>query len=217
MQAPPFPFVIIVEFICFVFSLLYLAKEKTGLYSYFKWILLLTVIVETVAYLMIVLLHQKTNHWFHNLYIPIDACITCYILHTLNKKYFNTKPLIIIGLSIFFILFFYESIVSNFKAFSSLSKGFVSVFFAVLCCLYYYYLLKQDEYINLAKHPPFWIITGCFFFYFGRTACNFFYNYLVTINQKTGNPIRYFIFIVLNFILYSSWGYAFICKYRQKK
>lgn len=217
MNVPPFPFAIIVEFICLVFSLLYLVKEKTGLYAYFKWMLLLTVIVETVGYLMITYFHQKTNHWLHNLLMPVTTCFVFYVMHWLNRLYFNTKPWLIAGLSIFFMLYFYESFASNFKEFSSVSNSFVSVCFIIVCGLYYYYLLKQDEYINLAKHPPFWIITGCFFFYFGRTACNFFYTYLITIHQKNGIPIRYFIFIVLNFILYSCWSYAFICKYKQKK
>jgi hypothetical protein len=65
------------------------------------------------------------------------------------------------------------------------------------------------------QHPPFWIVTGLFFFNFGSIACNLFFDYLMVKIPKEYIPINYIIFTVLNFILYGCWSYAFICRYRQ--
>ncbi len=209
----PFPYVIIIELLCLLSSLYYL-NNKAGWWKYFKFFLALTVVVETSAY-CIFAYYQKSNHWIHNLFLPIDALFSAWLFLKIYNNYFNSKPWLLLGLTIFLAIYFFTSISNNFLEYSTTGSEFISVFFAVSSCLYYYYLLKQDDYIDLIKHPPFWIITGLFFFYFGRTGCNFFADYLFDINKIYGIPLRYIIFIVLNFILYGCWSYGFICKYRQ--
>jgi len=211
---PPFPFVILIEISCLIFGILSLHKGS-GKWTYFKWILFLTVLKESFAYSMIAFLHFKSNHWFHNIFLPVDFIIINCILYYSCKKYFNCKALIIGGSVVFLIFYFYESFSNGFLEYSVITSDVSSVYFVFICCLYYYYLLKQDTYINLLKDPVFWIITGLFFFYFGRTACNLFFTYLVAINKDSIKPARYIIFIFLNLILYCFWSNAFLCRYRQ--
>jgi len=212
----PFPFVILFEAACLVFSILFLANKKVGWWRAFIAFLLLTVCVETAAYAIVVLSHRtKSNHWLHNLFLPVETVFTGWILYKISITYFNSKPWTLTGLAVFFFLYFYESIRSGFTEYSILANSMASVWIIIMCCLYYYYLLKQDEYITITKHAAFWIVAGCFFFYFGTTACNLFYIYLESINIKQKIPIRFFIFAALNFIFYASWSYAFLCKYRQ--
>jgi hypothetical protein len=205
--------IIFFEIICLLVSLFYLYK-KESYWKNFIWFLLLTVAVEISGYFIYFIFHHS-NHWMFNIYLLIETLFVSWILYKLCKDYFNCKPWILTGLIIFIIAYLYESIKSNFLEYSFNSNTIISTFIICICCMYYYYLLKNIEYVNLIKHAPFWIIAGIFFFYFGRIASNFFFDYLVSLNKDSIKPVRYIIFIVLNFILYSCWSYAFICKYKQ--
>ena len=206
--------IIWIEFICLLLALFFINNKKAGWLRNFIWLLSITVITESAGYCVYFLL-QKNNHWVFNAFMPVDFFFTNWILYKICSPHFNCKPWIIIVLAVFSILYVIESINSHFLEYSSISGSVKSIVIISISFLYYYYLLKQDEYIDITKDPPFWIVTGCFFFYFGGIACDFFFDYLVTINNTTLKPVRYIIYIVLNFILYSCWSYAFICKYRQ--
>jgi len=206
-----FPYTVIIEIVCLFFAITYLKKEK-GYWNGIMWFMLFTVITEMAGYCMRVILHYN-NHWLYNFYLLAEASFMSWLLYKISI--FNSKPLVITGLAVFVICYLYESIHSDFTEYSSVSNSILCIYLTIVCCLYYYFLLKRDEYINVVKYAPFWIITGCFFFYFGRIGCNFFFEYLVAICNKYGVPVRYIIFIILNFILYGCWSYAFICRYRH--
>jgi hypothetical protein len=212
----PFPFVVILELFCLISSILFLTDKIAGWWRYFIGFLLLTVSIETIAYLMVSSSPStKSNHWLHNLFLPVEILCIGYALNKICESYFNSKLWLFTGLGAFSSLYLYESINSNFKEYSFAANATASFWIALVCCLYYYYLLKQDEYIAITKDVSFWIISGCFLFYFGTTACNLFYFYLQHINVEQNKPVRLIIFSVLNFILYSCWSYAFLCKYRK--
>jgi len=212
----PFPYFILLEIICFIISIFSIANKKSGWWKYFVWFLAFTILVEVAGYGIVKLSFQKeSNHWLYNLSLPVEFLFISWALYKICIPTFNCKPVIISGLAIFVIIYIIESISSGFLEYSFRANSFASAWITIICCLYFYYLLKQDDYIVISAHAPFWIITGCFFFYFGTTSCNFFYDYLKVINTNQNIPVRYIIFNVLNFILYSCWSYAFICKYRQ--
>jgi hypothetical protein len=212
----PFPFAILFEAICLALSIFLLSGKKAGWWRNFIWFLLLTVLVETSAYSIVVLSHMKSsNHWLHNLFLPIEVSFIGWVLNKISSSYFNSKLWLMAGLAIFILAYFYESIKSGFLEYSSIANSIASVWIILICCLYYYYLLKEEEYINITTHPSFWIVSGCFLFYFGTTACNLFYFYLESINVQQRSPVRFYIFEAFNFIMYGSWSYAFLCKYRQ--
>jgi hypothetical protein len=211
-----FPYSILLEIICLIIAIFNIAYKKNGWWRHFIWFLSLTIVVELFSQAIIILSHGKgSNHWLYNLFMPIQFFFACWILFKICIMYFNCKPVIVTGLAIFIITYLSESINSHFLEYSFIANSFSSTWIVIICCLYYYYLLKQDGYIIIAKDAPFWFVTGNFFFYFGTTSCNFFYDYLKVINTNQNIPVRYVIYIVLNFILYSCWSYAFICKHRQ--
>lgn len=210
-----FTIIVTLALLCWVSSLFFLRKEKTGYLKHMIWFLGLTTLAELTGYLVYFQFHQKNNYWVFNAFLPIEIFFLSWLFYKILSPYYNSKPWILAGLTIFSAIFFYESFQQNFAGMSMNAKKFSSLYLILLCLSYYYFLQKNEEYIQLKKHPAFWIVTGCFFFYFGSVACDFFFDYLLTINNTSIKPVRYIIFIVLNFILYSCWSYSFLCKYRQ--
>jgi hypothetical protein len=61
-------------------------------------------------------------------------------------------------------------------------------------------------------------VNGTLIFYFGSTAINIFFDYLVHDKISVFSySIRYVTFAILNVLLYSCWSYAFICRFLQRK
>jgi hypothetical protein len=210
-----FTIIVILTFVCWISSLAFLMKRHTGYLRQMIWFLGLTTLAEFTGYLVYFQLHQKNNYWVFNAFLPAEVFFLSWLFYKILSPYCNCKPWISAGLTIFTILYVYESMQSGFLGMSMNAKNFASVYLILLCLSYYYFLLRSDEYIQLKSHAPFWIVTGCFFFYFGSVTCDFFFDYLLSINKGTIKPVRYIIFIVLNIILYGSWSYSFLCKYRQ--
>jgi hypothetical protein len=203
-----------IEFISFLIALFYLATKKIGWYKNFIWFLFLVVTTEAVGNTAYFYWHQN-NHWIYNAYLPVEILFKSWILYKICQPHFNSRPVIISGLVVFSISYLAESITAHFLKYSSNTNVLFSVWVILVCFYYYYCLIKGENNITIYRHPPFWIITGLFFFYFISTASNLFFDYLIQINKKELVPIRYTIFLILDLILYSSWSYAFICRYKQ--
>jgi hypothetical protein len=213
----PFPFSIFFESVCLVFAMVFLSHRGTGWWRYIMLFLLLTVMVEIAGYYIVVVSEGKTsNHWLHNLFLPAEVTFTGWILYRIINPYFDGRPWFLGGLAVFSGLYLYESAGSKWAEYSSLANSVASVWFVVTCCIFFYHLLRDDRYTPIGKDAAFWMVAGCFFFYFCSTACNLFFSYLVTINTRTGAHIRYYIISFLNLVYYGCWSYAFLCKYQQK-
>jgi hypothetical protein len=87
-----------------------------------------------------------------------------------------------------------------------------------LASVYYFYLvLKEDQFRQLSVYAPFWWVSGTLCFYFAGTAGNIFFNYLIHDQAPViSHSVRYVVFNILNVVLYLSWSYSFICRYRQR-
>nr|HPM29102.1 hypothetical protein [Chryseolinea sp.] len=201
-----FTIIILFSFTCWLSSLILLRKKQAGYLHHMTWFLGLTTMAELSGYLVYFQFHQKNNYWVFNAFLPVEVFFLSWLFYKILSPYCNCKPWILAGLTVFFTIYLYESFQSSFLGLSMNAKNFSSVFIIVICLSYYYFLLKSEEYIRLKTHAPFWIVTGCFFFYFGSVTCDIFFDHLLSINKVTIKPVRYVIFIVLNFILYSSWS-----------
>lgn len=210
-----FTIITIQSLICWISSLVFLRKNKAGYMWHLTWFLGLSTLTELTAYIVYFHFHQPNNYWVFNTFLPVEIFFLSWLLNKIMQGYFKSHYVIIIGTVIFSCIYLYESIGHLFLGISMKAKNFSSVYLIVLCFLYYYYLQKKTEYINLKQDPSFWVVAGCFFFYFGSITCDIFFDYLLAINKVTIKPVRYIIFIVLNLILYSCWGYSFLCKYKQ--
>lgn len=200
--------------ICFLASLLLLKGEK-GWWKLFIGFLGLTALVEITGYVLFFQLGQK-NHWVFNLYLPLEISFFFFILNRTCDSLFNVKKLIAIAWGIFIILYLVESIQSSFAEYSMYSNLYAAVLIIIITLFFYYQLMKQETYIELGSYAVFWIISGLFIFYLGTVACNIFQVQLTNLYNRLGLPIRYIIMLVLNFILYATWSYAFLCKFRQR-
>jgi hypothetical protein len=207
---------IIIEYLCLLFAFLYLKNTKDWWILFIPY-MICVVITETLG--IYIMLHQTKsgdNYWVHNYYLPVYFAFSLYALYRICTPLFRVEKWITAMAVIIAISYLAESYRSGFKKLSVDSFSLANAIFVVFCCSYYYHLLKQDNFINIKKHAPFWVITGMLFFCFGSTVSYLFFDTLVQINIKYNLPVRQVIFIVLNFILYGCWSYAFLCKYRQK-
>jgi hypothetical protein len=210
-----FTTIIDIEFLCLVFSLIYLTNKHIGWYIHFTWYLAITVVVESLGYYTYFYLH-RSNHMIFNLFLPLEFVFTGWIMFKVYEPMLHSKYAIMLTLAIVCIIYLTESITNDFSEYSTRANIAFSIAVVVSCLFYYYHLIKTDEYINVYKYGDFWVVTGLFIFYFVETASNFFFTYTSSINRKSIIPIRFIIHIILNFILYSCWAYSFICRYRRK-
>jgi drug/metabolite transporter (DMT)-like permease len=212
-----FTLITLIVFTCFIFSLICLQKNETGWWQKFRWFLLLTTLVEGSGYCLFFIFGIK-NHALFNSFLPVEYVFISWVTYKLSSPYYNCRPWIGWGLAVVITIYLYESFTAKFNGYSANSTIAASVFFTLLAGLYFYYFMKHDKPEKLGTFPPFWIIAGIFIFYFCGTGINFFFDYLAFVN--TVHPFnlkltRYKIQIILNFILYACWAYAFICKHRQ--
>jgi hypothetical protein len=207
----------IFEAIALVIAVFCLYRDKSW-YRMFIPFLLIQNIVEITGYVSGYIYHYN-NHWLYNLNLPIIYSFTTFLFWKFCSGYLKKwrSVIIIVGLSIILAIYFYESIRSSFLEYSKISKIYFSVFVIVMCNIFYVDLLNAKRYINIAKSPSFWIVTGIFLFYFAGTASNFFFDHLISINTQFSIPVRSYIYMMLSFILYCSWSYAFICRHQRMK
>lgn len=205
------------EFVCFLAALIFLSNDKEPAWKLFKAYLLLTCITEVAGIYMSHVAHIS-NYQLYNVFLLFECGITSYLFYHLYKPYKQKSKWLIIWYSIFIAMYVTELFTNHFKNFVSTTATIMSVVF-VFASLYYYYLKLMDEnFERLVFSAPFWWVSGALFFYFGSTTCNIFFEYLAKSKTITyGHSIRYFIFNLLDIILYGFWSYAFLCRYLRRK
>lgn len=200
-----------VELACFLFALYYLGKDRS---SWKLMVIFLCLVVITEVSGKQLTLLRISNQWLYNIFLLFEAAfVGCMFYSLLSKR----KAWIFYGFLLFSGSYLLEIYFRGFQQFLSLTNLLSSTLFVVYSLYFYYELLQDEKHYDLPGHAPFWWVTGCLFFYFGGTACNIFFDQLSII--KSGDlrlPLRYIIFSLLNFILYSCWSYSFICRYQQR-
>lgn len=208
------PYNLLIEFCCFLVYL-YFCKPGIGkIYTILFWFLLFTIIVESVGYYLRYFL-SINNQWVYNIYVVVEMIIIASLLGELIGPFFNIRRVNRWVGILLFSSYTIETISTHFQKYASITNSLFSVYVVIMCCLYFYYFLHSEEDIPILVHPPFWLISGLFFFYFGSSACNLFFDYLAMVNLQHARPLRYFIMLLLNFLLYGCWGYAIVCQKKQ--
>jgi hypothetical protein len=200
-----------IELICFVFAVICLAKDREWIWRIQILYLFITCVTEFSG--ILISKHKYNNQWVYNIFIIFEASFTHLMYGQLLKKYIQSKPIIIIGLVLFVGVYTYVIVKNGFFAYAYPAYNLMSVLFVIYSLYYYYLLLKDDEYVNLRYWPPFWWIVGSLFFYFGNTACDLFDDKLSKVMINIFHQhLTYFIYKILNIILYGCWSYSFICR-----
>lgn len=208
----------VAEWICFLTALVCLRGDKDPVWRRFPFYLLIVCLVETGGiYLRTVL--QKPNAPLYNIYMLAECfAITTFLYHLMKPYGVRLWAPIAWGV-IFLAAWLTESFNGGFESYSPQTAILLSIVMVVGCLYYFYLVLRSDEYVRLSAHPPFWWASGTLMFYFGGIATYIFFQYLMEASSVEGIrfSLRYVIFKVLNVLLYGSWTYAFICRYRQTK
>jgi hypothetical protein len=217
------------EIICFIIALVYLSKDKDGIWRSMIIFLFITCIAELAGFHFkhLYLADRSRTHsnaWVYNILIIFQAGFLSLMFYGLLNKYVNSKGLILSGLLAVLILYTYEtfqhcglksapsSIDTGFYLYNDLTNTVLSVLLVIYCFYYYYCLIRDESYERFATSASFWWITGTLFFYFGTTACNIFYDKLKGIEITPKHYLTSYIYNVFNVILYGCWAYSFICK-----
>lgn len=203
--------------VCLLIGVFCLAKDKTPLWRYFILYLLITCMTE-LSGIYIREVSKASNAPLYNLFLAVECSVISIFFYHLYRPYTNKRSILILWLCIFFAMYIREFTTLHFASFVNISASTESVVF-VLASLYFYYLILRDEkYVVLNTYAPFWWVNGTLIFYFGSTATNIFFDYLVHDQISWfSQSIRYITFSILNVLLYACWSYAFICRFLQRK
>ncbi len=201
------------EMICFLVALFCLPGNIKQVWPVLIPYLLIICMTE-FAGIYLKRLHHP-NQWPYNILLIVQIVINSLMFMYLFNQYIKSKMVIIIGVLILFVLYAYEIINHGFLLFNTITYNTMSVIFIMYCFYYFYLLLNDDAYIKLKYSANFWWVSGALFFYFGSTAVNIFRGRLSPIIIGEHN-LAYYIYILLNIMLYGLWSYSFICKNAQQ-
>ncbi len=205
----------VTEMICFLMGIIFLFRDKDFGWRLLCLYLLLVCAVE-IGGIHLWKVLSKPNYMVYNLLLIFENLMVSYFLFYLIKPYKNRLSWLIVWQGLFLVCFVVEMTDNQLGGFAFRTVIVMSVAFVVASLYFYYLMLSDDQFIQLWKHAPFWWVNGVLFFYFGSTACNVLFKYFLLDNTHLTASIRYWIFAVLNIILYTCWSYAFICRYRLR-
>lgn len=180
--------------------------------------LLLVVITETAA---IYTRGIVSNQALYNAFLLVECSFVSYFLYSIFQPFGYQRKWLFIWWGVFALVYVTELVYyrgSTPVHFAAIAVIVMSIVFVFSCLWFYYVKLVDEQYDPLLRSPQFWWVSGALFFYFGSTACNIFFDYLVVYDVASyDKSIRYIIYNILNVILYSFWAYSIVCRYRQRK
>jgi hypothetical protein len=205
---------ILVELICFIIACICLSGDKSTTWKSWIVYLLITCTTEITGKILRHAHDTHLNEFIYNIYILFEAGFTTALLSKILCPYTNAKPVIYGGLSLLILLYIIEIVQHGVYVFNNMTTTVMSVLFVLYGLYYYYLLLKDERYIKLKRHAPFWWVTGIVFFYFGSTVSNLIFSIIVV--EDNSDTFRYNIYLSLNILLYSFLSYSFLCRYLQR-
>lgn len=205
-----------VELSCFIVALICLINDKSIAWRSMILFLLITCITEMAGLYVKKLyladrVHVHPNLWLYNTLLIFQIGFTSFMFQHLLDKY-NSRRIVITGLPILIGLYIYEVVAHGIFSYNNLTNIALSILLVLYSLVYYYHLLKDDEHAELISLSAFWWAAGILFFHFGRTGCNLFYGKLASIMVTAKHNLTYYIYIILNILLYGCWAYSFICR-----
>lgn len=203
----------IAELIALVAALFILSNKKTGYWSFFIPYLLITILIESAGYYYRVEL-KKPNYPFYNFFMFAQLLFFAFLFYKFHQSK-RIKQWVSILVIVFVLVFITEGIINSFASYNKYSRQFLSIFVVLFSCTFFFSILKDDTIKSPVRYPPFWIVTGLFFFYFGSIAMFAFFDKVSQI--KLSGNISFYTLVMgcLSCILYGSWIIGFICMKKQ--
>ncbi len=164
----------VIEWICFLTALFCLRRDKDPVWRRFPFYLFLVCLVETGGIYMRTVL-EAPNAPLYNFYLLAECFVITTFLYHLIKPY-GLKPWVPLAWGAVFLAAWVTETLSGGLAYYSRHTAILLSVAAVIACLYYFYhVLRDDKYVRLATHPPFWWVSGTLMFYFGGIATYVFF------------------------------------------
>ncbi|PWS27580.1 hypothetical protein DHW03_08295 [Pedobacter yonginense] len=204
-----------VELICLIVAIIFLAKDKSLFWKIAIVYMAITFSTETIASIISKVFHHY-NVWLYNLYILVELCFVSFGLYKFLKEYTNPKPIILVGSGLMLLSYSYDLYSHGITELNTITINVSAIIFVIYSLYYFLLLLKDQNFIQLKYHPQFWWVVGVLFYYFGGTVINLFDEVLFD-KVSTNNHLRWYIYVLLNVLLYSFWSYSFICRARQRR
>lgn len=201
----------VVELICLIVSVICLWNDKEPAWRLMIVLLLAIFISETGGRYVYFNSESHNNHWIYNISILFQITINHIMFAYLLRHYKNFKWLFISGIVLLGLCYTYDMYNKGFFWFANNTYTLLEVLLVIYGFVYYYYLLNDDSIVHLKFLPAFWWVAGILLFAFGSTACNIFDKRLYPL-MIGDHHLTYYIFRLLNVLLYGFWSFAFICR-----
>lgn len=187
-----------------IIGFLYYRKLKDTFWKYLPVFLLVLFCLE--LYGQFLGEHKKYDaniNLFKLVVVPSIFSFYSFIFYKILSK--KRLVLICIGLVLFILSLVLEyTILKSFHPFyASLSIGIVNIFFLVYCILFYIELINSEELMKFYTLLSFWFCSGILIFYLGCLPYFGLYNLLATKFFKSIFLPYTWIFVGLNYIMYS--------------
>ena len=207
------PLSIIIIGICFLVSLFVIGKTGTPFYlKFFSPFLLLTLIVELIGFYASA---SKTTLRLYNFFTLGEFCFYLFIIGAIIRK-ITIKKIVWVVLMIYLITTLINILFIQRDTFHSVTYSIGCLLIVSFCIYYFFELFSIPNSISLVREPSFWICSGLLFYY----CCSFpllgLINFLNRVPQiLIRNMLT--IFIAMNFILYTLFIIAFLCRIKIRK
>lgn len=212
MSIPP----IYVFFIALSFGVSFLVYRQPGAAFYLKLFppfLGLSLFVEIFALYLIS--RGGKNYILYSFFGAIEFAFYLYILSFIIQNLLTRKIIRYILVFNFLVslsnIFFIQK-----DRFNSITYSLGCLLIVFFCIYYFFELFRYPKSIKLSTEPAFWICSGLLFYY----CCSFpllGLTSLLSLFSQTLLRNIYLLLNVMNFLLYTSFTVAFLCRIRIRK
>jgi hypothetical protein len=182
-------------------------------YLFLRLLLIITFIVEFIAFIMLRFYKINTTIIFHFFYPVEFILIALFYQKSISNTFVKKVALISIVMhpiiSVYWSL--YVQRVGEYNSYVSMLSAILIIFYSSF--LIFELFRKQSQ--KLFNVPSFWISTGLLFFYAGSFFIMGILNYLLKNDKSTATQL-FLINQLLNFLLYSLYIIGFLCKPQTK-
>jgi hypothetical protein len=206
-----FTFTTTIEILCFFIALICLRKDSDRTWRYFSVFLFITCLAE-LSGIYLKRNHHPHNAWVYNILMVFEVVFINSMYWNIFKRIPKAKVTIVCGIVLFALLYMVELLNHGVFVYNNLSYTVISVIIVTYALFYYYRLMNNEDYIRIGYSAEFWWVTGGLFYYFGETACDLFYDKLQAVYITPLHTLTYYIYKILNILLYGCWSYSFICR-----
>jgi hypothetical protein len=197
-----------------------LANKRFGYWRLFLFYLSVTIAVEAMGFYLHFFL-DKPNYQIYNIFLIVQAIFFSFLFSRFQETR-KMKVAVLAGLAFFMLFLLGEQASILISTTPPKHHGYLwntrivlSVLVTVYAGFFYFSVLRSDSIRNPLKYPPFWIITGLFFYYFGSLPMFAFYEWVARI--KLSGDLSFYSLVMgcLSCILYGTWIIGFIWRRKQ--